>query len=120
MVGFMSRFITNDISIGSFLCSIPGLGFRRINFICAVFGVKFKTRVFHCRFDKLEAMERFIRQNYVVDSDLSREVAGNLSAKVKSGSYHGIRLDQHLPSRGQRTKTNAKTAKSGRSINLSF
>jgi small subunit ribosomal protein S13 len=114
MINFINRYVSKDLSIGSFLCSIPGLGFYRVSLICSIFGVKFKTGIYRCQSSKLEAIEKFIWRNYVVDSDLLREVTANLSTKAKSGSYQGIRLSQNLPSRGQRTKTNAKTAKSRR------
>jgi small subunit ribosomal protein S13 len=111
MVSFINRFISEDVSIGSFLYSISGLGFYRINFVCSLFGVRFKSRISRCSLDKLQSIETFIFDNYLVDSDLKRDTNANLSTKIKSGSYAGTRLSQNLPSRGQRTKTNARTSK---------
>lgn len=121
MISFINRFIAQDISVGSFLYSISGLGFYRINFVCSLFGVRFKSKISRCPIDKLHSIETFIFDNYLIDSDLQRDTNANLSNKIKSGSYVGIRLSQNLPSRGQRTKTNARTSKRRKiTITLSF
>jgi small subunit ribosomal protein S13 len=46
-----------------------------------------------------------------VEGDLRREVQGDIRRKMEIGSYQGIRHRRHLPVRGQRTKTNARTRK---------
>ena len=47
----------------------------------------------------------------VVDWLLSREVQADIRRKMEIGSYQGLRHRRHLPVRGQRTKTNARTRK---------
>jgi small subunit ribosomal protein S13 len=44
-----------------------------------------------------------------IEGDLKREVAGNIKRLKDIGSYRGTRHMRNLPSRGQRTKTNART-----------
>ena len=46
-----------------------------------------------------------------VEGDLRREVQSDIRRKMEIGSYQGIRHRRHLPVRGQRTKTNARTRK---------
>jgi small subunit ribosomal protein S13 len=48
------------------------------------------------------------------EGDLKREVAGNIKRLKDIQSYRGSRHSKSLPSRGQRTKTNARTRKGPR------
>jgi len=56
--------------------------------------------------------ENRIRQaveNYKIEGELKREVAGNIKRLKDIKSYRGSRHARGLPSRGQRTKTNSRT-----------
>ena len=44
-----------------------------------------------------------------IEGTLKREVAGNIKRLIDIKSYRGSRHARHLPSRGQRTKTNSRT-----------
>jgi len=55
--------------------------------------------------DAIEANE------FKIEGDLRREVQADIRRKMEIGSYQGIRHRRHLPVRGQRTKTNARTRK---------
>lgn len=46
-----------------------------------------------------------------IETELRNEILGNIRRKVEIGCYQGIRHQQGLPVHGQRTRTNAKTAK---------
>ena len=49
-----------------------------------------------------------------VEGDLRREESHNIKRLVEIGSYRGRRHRDGLPTRGQRTKTNARTRKGPR------
>lgn len=49
--------------------------------------------------------------DYKIEGDLRREVQADIRRKMEIGSYQGLRHRRHLPVRGQRTKTNARTRK---------
>ena len=49
-----------------------------------------------------------------VEGDLRAEVAENIKRLRESGTYRGIRHARGLPSRGQRTKSNARTKRGKR------
>ena len=49
--------------------------------------------------------------DYKVEGDLRREESLNIKRLVEIGSYRGRRHRDRLPTRGQRTKTNARTRK---------
>lgn len=54
-------------------------------------------------------IQDFINEKYVVEGELQRIVSGNVKRLKDIGAYRGIRHKLSLPSRGQRTKTNART-----------
>lgn len=45
----------------------------------------------------------------VTEGDLRRQVGDNIKRLQEIGTYRGFRHRRHLPVRGQRTKTNART-----------
>ena len=48
-------------------------------------------------------------KQYVVEGDLRRDISMNIKRLMEIGCYRCIRHKRHLPVRGQRTKTNART-----------
>ena len=66
--------------------------------------------------DLTEAQAESIRQmitqlKLVVEGDLRRETTMNIKRLVDTGTYRGMRHKKGLPTRGQRTRTNARTRK---------
>ncbi len=55
-----------------------------------------------------------IDRGYTVEGDLRREIALNVKRLQEIGSYRGLRHRKGLPTRGQRTRTNARTRKGPR------
>ena len=49
-----------------------------------------------------------------VEGDLRRQVALNIKRLIEIGTYRGLRHRRGLPTRGQRTRTNARTRKGPR------
>lgn len=54
-------------------------------------------------------IQEIINEKFVVEGELQRIVSGNVKRLKDIGAYRGIRHKLSLPSRGQRTKTNART-----------
>lgn len=48
------------------------------------------------------------------EGDLKRQVGDDIKRLQEIGSYRGFRHRRHLPARGQRTKTNARTKRGKR------
>lgn len=59
-------------------------------------------------------LRKVIDGDYTVEGDLRREVSLNVKRLVDLGNYRGLRHRRGLPTRGQRTKTNARTRKGPR------
>lgn len=51
-----------------------------------------------------------------VEGELRRQVSMNIKRLMDLGTYRGIRHRRRLPTRGQRTKTNARTRKGPRRL----
>ena len=51
---------------------------------------------------------------YAVEGDLRREVQQNIKRLIDISSYRGLRHRRNLPTRGQRTRTNARTRRGKR------
>ncbi len=54
-------------------------------------------------------ISEIIADDYTVEGELQRLVTGNIKRLKDIGAYRGLRHKNNLPSRGQRTKTNART-----------
>ena len=50
-------------------------------------------------------------ESFTIEGELKREITGNVKRLKDIKSYRGSRHAKRLPSRGQRTKTNARTLK---------
>ena len=48
-------------------------------------------------------------KKYNIEGDLRKDITMNIKRLMDIGCYRGIRHKRHLPVRGQRTKTNART-----------
>jgi len=55
-----------------------------------------------------------LRNEYTVEGELQRVTRTNIKRLVDIGTYRGMRHKSKLPSRGQRTKTNARTKRGKR------
>ena len=53
-------------------------------------------------------------KSITIEGDLVRVVRGNIQRLQVIGSYRGMRHSRNLPSRGQRTRTNARTKRGKR------
>ena len=75
------------------------------------------TRVKDLSEAELTKIRDEISANYNVEGDLHRIVTTNIKRLKDIGSYRGIRHKNSLPSRGQRTRTNARTRR-GRKVTV--
>jgi small subunit ribosomal protein S13 len=93
------------------LTYIFGVGRTRAKQALEATGVNPDTRVRDLGDEELVKLRDYIDGNVKVEGDLRREVAADIRRKVEIGSYEGLRHRRGLPVRGQRTKTNARTRK---------
>ena len=92
------------------LTALYGVGRPRAQEILKKAGVDFGTQA-KTLTPEQENKIRGIVEKYKIEGDLKREVANNIKRLKDIKSYRGSRHAKHLPARGQRTKTNARTLK---------
>ena len=68
--------------------------------------------------DEVVKLRDAIEQNLMVEGDLRRERSQNVKRLMEIGCYRGLRHRRGLPVRGQRTKTNARTRKGPRRMQV--
>jgi small subunit ribosomal protein S13 len=62
----------------------------------------------------ISRIQEVINTEYTVEGELQRVVTGNVKRLKDIGAYRGLRHKANLPSRGQRTRTNARTRRGKR------
>jgi len=92
------------------LTYIYGIGRTAADKICAAAGVNPDAKIGELDEANLDAIRTEVG-NYTVEGDLRRETSMNIKRLMDLGCYRGMRHRRHLPVRGQRTKTNARTRK---------
>jgi len=63
---------------------------------------------------EVAAIRDILENKYLVEGELRKEVQTNIRRLVEIGCYRGIRHRSGLPTRGQKTKSNARTRKGPR------
>jgi small subunit ribosomal protein S13 len=100
------------IEIG--LTYIYGIGRPQSNKILSSTGVSPNTKVRELNDDEINKIRKVIEEQFRVEGDLRKEISFNIKRLMEIGSYRGLRHRRGLPTRGQRTHTNARTRKGPR------
>ena len=58
---------------------------------------------------EVSRIQDYINANLTVEGELQRVVSGNIKRLKDINSYRGVRHKNNLPTKGQRTRTNART-----------
>jgi small subunit ribosomal protein S13 len=95
------------------LTHIFGIGRTRALALCEAASVEPQTKVKDLTDAEVTALRNHIAK-LIVEGDLRREVSMNVKRLMDLGCYRGIRHRRGLPTRGQRTRTNARTRKGPR------
>ena len=93
------------------LTYIYGVGTSQSRKVLAEAGVEPDRKVRDLTEDEVRKLRDAIDQNLTVEGDLRRERSQNVKRLMEIGCYRGLRHRRGLPVDGQRTKTNARTRK---------
>ena len=96
------------------LTYIFGIGLTTSQKILAQTSINPDTRVRDLTKDQVNRLREVIDKGRKVEGDLRREIAMNIKRLIEVGTYRGTRHRKNLPSRGQRTKTNARQRRGAR------
>jgi small subunit ribosomal protein S13 len=99
------------------LTYIYGIGLKTSQKMLENLNIDGNQRVKNVPESDLTKIREYIDKNITVEADLSRVVSGNIKRLKEIKAYRGLRHSAGLPSRGQRTKTNART-KRGKKVTM--
>ena len=101
--------LNKRVEIG--LTYIYGIGRATSNELLAQVGVEPDRKVRDLTEEEVVRLRDLIDNEVVVEGDLRRERSQNIKRLQEIGCYRGLRHRRGLPVRGQNTKTNARTRK---------
>jgi small subunit ribosomal protein S13 len=96
------------------LTYIYGIGLHTSQQLLARTQINPDTRVRDMTDDEVNRLRDIIDKEMRVEGDLRREVSMNIKRLMDIGTYRGLRHRRGMPTRGQRTKTNARTRRGPR------
>ena len=85
----------------------------RARVICDAISIEYSKKISDLTESEIEQVRSEVSK-YTLEGDLRREISVNIKRLMDLGTNRGIRHRRKLPTRGQRTKTNARTRKGQR------
>ena len=101
------------------LTYIYGIGRNISNDILTKAKIDKNVQVSDLTDEQVNKIRTIIEKEYQVEGDLRSEISLNIKRLMDLGNYRGLRHRRHMPVRGQRTKTNARTRKGPRRLAVS-
>ncbi len=101
--------IPNEKQILFAIRYVYGIGKKTGADIIEKAGVEPTVRVKDLTDQEISRIQDVINERFIVEGELQRIVTTNIKRLKDIKAYRGLRHSQNLPSRGQRTKTNART-----------
>jgi small subunit ribosomal protein S13 len=101
--------LNKRVEIG--LTYIYGIGRSRSNELLAKIGIEPDRKVRDLTEEEVVQLRDLIDSDLTVEGDLRRERSQNIKRLQEIGCYRGLRHRRGLPVHGQNTKTNARTRK---------
>lgn len=96
------------------LTSIFGIGPVQSKLIVQKADIENNPRVRDLSESELNRLREIVDRESMVEGDLRREVSTNIRRLIEIGCYRGLRHRRSLPTRGQRTRTNARSRRGPR------
>ena len=100
------------------LTYIYGIGRSVSNEILNKLGIDKNTYTKDLKTTEVVKLRNEIENEYVVEGALRRQVLMNIKRLKDIGSYRGLRHIKNLPVRGQRTKSNSRTAHGNKRVTM--
>lgn len=100
------------------LTYIYGIGMARSRKILDAANVDANKQTGNLTEEEATRLRRVIEDQGRIEGDLRKELQINIKRLMDIGCYRGLRHRRGLPTRGQRTHTNARTRKGPRKIRI--
>jgi small subunit ribosomal protein S13 len=91
--------------------AIYGIGKHNAHDVVAKAGIDPRKKVRELSEQEVTKLREVIDRDYQVEGDLRREENSNIRRLIEIGSYRGLRHRRGLPTRGQNTRSNARSRK---------
>ena len=96
------------------LTTIYGIGWGNVGKLLEMTKVSPEKKVKDITEEELRRITEALEKDFKVEGDLREVINGDIKRLKEIGSYRGMRHIKGLPSRGQRTKSNARTKRGKR------
>nr|YP_010736390.1 ribosomal protein S13 [Zygnema circumcarinatum]QKQ14719.1 ribosomal protein S13 [Zygnema circumcarinatum]WEL36363.1 ribosomal protein S13 [Zygnema circumcarinatum] len=93
------------------LIQLFGIGRNKALQICDQLGISDTIKGNQLTRIQLDQLMKIISQHYLIDTELKRIISNDIQRYIAIGAYRGLRHNNGLPVRGQRSHTNAKTCR---------
>nr|ULQ69008.1 ribosomal protein S13 [Bolboschoenus planiculmis] len=90
---------------------IDGIGPKKAIQLCYRLGISGNIKMNELTKYQIDQISKMISQDHVVHWELKRGERADIARLISISRYRGIRHKEKLPLRGQRTHTNARTAR---------
>lgn len=114
MVQLFNSHFSSTSNVCRSLSRIQGISRSRAKQICSHVSISIFASFSQLSTKQLKALVSYVERNFTVGSELRQQNSINVKHLVGIRNYRGIRHKSKIPVRGQRTKTNAKTARRSR------
>lgn len=114
---FLNKKISNRYSLRAGFSKIFGLGKTRVFKLSCMFGLDSKRGLSSYDRSDLKKFEALVSNTYtVLELNLKKVLTRNVNFKKAINNFKGFRHKFKLPVNGQRSRTNAKTQKTKKTI----
>ena len=110
---FLGNNIPDEKRIDIALTYLYGIGRRNVRPILTAAKIDASIRTKNLSEEDVKRITKVL-ESYKLEGDLRTEVNGNIRLLKDMGAYRGVRHARNLPSRGQRTRSNARTKRGKR------
>ena len=119
----MPRIIGVDIpkekKIEIALTYLYGIGRMQSNVLLKETGIDPNKRAKDLSEEEISRITNYLQKGSLrIEGDLRRDISQNIKRLMDIGSWRGMRHKKGLPVRGQRTRTNSRTRKGKKRVNL--
>ncbi len=105
--------LPNEKRIDIGLTLIYGVGRKNVVEILKKAKIEPEKRVSQLNDEEVARINKAV-ENFIVEGDLRKKIAGDIQRLKTIGAYRGLRHTGGLPVRGQRTRSNARTKRGKR------
>ncbi len=106
--------LPNEKRLDIALTYIYGIGRTNVLTILREANLPAEQRVKTLTDEEINRIAKVIEKGFTVEGDLRKSVHDNIKRLIEIRAYRGIRHSRNLPSRGQRTRSNARTKRGKR------